>query len=102
MPYQGFFWQGVSYFNTVLVMGCTSSAYLCQQVTTALSHIHNSWGALSTNYLDDFIGAASPEKADKDFHKLDWLLQDIGVGIWTEGLSPIIHHGSIGHFVQYN
>ena len=32
-----------------------------------------------TNYLDDFIGLAPPEKAEKDFHKLGWLLQDNGV-----------------------
>ena len=79
VPYQRFFWQGAFYFNTVLVIGCTSSAYICQQVTFALAHIHNSWGALCTNYLDDFIGVAPPEKAEKDFHKLGWLLQDIGV-----------------------
>ena len=30
IPYQGFFWQGAFYFDTVLVMGCTSSAYICQ------------------------------------------------------------------------
>ena len=36
-------------------------------------------GAPSTNYLDDFIGVASPEKADRDFHKWGWLLQDVGV-----------------------
>ena len=54
--YQGFYWQGVFYFDTVLVMGCTSSAYICQRVTTALARIHNSWGATCTNYLDDFIG----------------------------------------------
>ena len=79
VPYQGFFWQGAFYFDTVLVMGCTSSAYICQQVASALVHIHNSWGALSTNYLDDFIGVNVPEEADKDFYKLGWLLQDIGV-----------------------
>ena len=59
-------------------MGCTSSAYICQQVTSALAHIYNSWGALCTNYLEDFIGVAPPpEKAEKDFWKLGWLLQDI-------------------------
>ena len=79
VPFQGFFWQGALYFDTVLVTGCTSSAYICQQVTSTLAHIHNSWGALCTNYLDDFIGVAPAEKAEKDFHKLSWLLQDIGV-----------------------
>ena len=34
---------------------------------------------LCTNYLDDFIGVASPEKAKRDFCKLGWLLQDTGV-----------------------
>ena len=28
--------------------------------------------------LDDFIGVALPKKPDRDFHKLGWLLQDIG------------------------
>ena len=79
VPHQGFFWQGAFYLDTVLVMGCTSSAYICQWVTSALAHIHNSWGALCTNYLDDFIGVAPLNKAKKDFHKLSWLLQDIGV-----------------------
>ena len=78
-PYQGFFWQGAFYFETVLVMGYTSSTYICQWVTSTLVHIHNSWGALCTSYLDDFIGVAPPEKAKKDFHILGWLLQDIGV-----------------------
>ena len=77
--YQGFFWQGTFYFDTVLVLGCTSSAYICQWVTTMLTHIHNSWWTLSTNYLDDFIGVASPDKMDRDFHRLGWLLQDIGI-----------------------
>ena len=26
-----------------------------------------------------FIGVAPPDRADKDFHKLGWLLQDIGI-----------------------
>ena len=60
-------------------MGCTSSAYICQRITSAIAHIHNSWGALCTNYLDDFIGEPPPDKAKRDFHKLGWLLQDIDV-----------------------
>ena len=79
VPYQGFFWQGAFYIDTVLVIGCTSSAYICQHVTSAIAHTHNSWGALCTNYLDDFIGVAPPDKAERDFHKLGWLLQDICV-----------------------
>ena len=30
VPYQGFFWQDAFYFDTVLVMGYTSSTYICQ------------------------------------------------------------------------
>ena len=79
VPYQGFFWQGAFYFDTVLVMGCTCSAYICQWVTSALAHIHNSCGTLCTNNMDNFTEAAPPDKADKDFHKLGWLFQDIGI-----------------------
>ena len=46
VPYQSCYRQGSFYFDTVLVMGCTSSAYICQQITSALAHMHNSWGAL--------------------------------------------------------
>ena len=60
-------------------MGCISSANICQQVTSAIVHIYNSWGALCTNYLDDFIGVAHPDKAKRDFCKLGWWFQDIGM-----------------------
>ena len=72
-------WTDPFYFDTVFVMGCTSSMYICQHVTSTIAHIHNSWGALCTNYLDDFIGVAPPDKAERDLRKLGWLLQDIGV-----------------------
>ena len=42
VSYQGFFWQDAFYFDTVLVMGYTSSTYICRQVTSALVHTHNS------------------------------------------------------------
>ena len=79
VPYQDFYWQEAFYVDTVLVMGCTSSAHIWQRVTSAVVHIHNSWGTLCTNYLDEFIGVAPLEKAEKDSHKLGWLLQDIGI-----------------------
>ena len=43
VPYQGFYWQGVFYFDTGLVMGCTSSAYICQRMTTV-------WHTFTTHY----------------------------------------------------
>ena len=61
-PFNVPYWQGAFYFDIVLVMGCTSSAYIHQQVTSVLAHIHKSCGALCTNYLDDFIGVAPPKK----------------------------------------
>ena len=79
VPYQRFYWQGFFYFNTVLVMGCTSSAFICQRVTTALAHIHNSWGALCTNYLDDFIGVTPQIEPTRFSPKLEKLLKDVGV-----------------------
>ena len=30
VPYQGFISEGAYYFDTVLAMGCTYSAYICQ------------------------------------------------------------------------
>ena len=77
IPDQVFFWQGTFYFDMVLVMECTSSIHICQWVTSTIAHIHNSLGVLCTNYLDDFIGVALPDKAERDFHQLGWLLQDI-------------------------
>ena len=70
-----FFWQG--HFISVLYW-LWAVHQVCICITTTLVHIHNSWGALS-NYLNDFIEVASPEKVDRVFCKLEWLLQDIGV-----------------------
>ena len=61
VPYQGFYWQGAFYFDTVLVMGCTSCAYIYQRVTSALAHIHNSWGPFVPTTLM-IIGVALQKK----------------------------------------
>ena len=79
VPYQGFYWNKGFYFDLVLVMGCTSSAYICQRVTSAIAYIHQKQGALSTNYLDDFLGVDSANKAQIHFTGLGLLLQELGV-----------------------
>ena len=79
VPYQGFFWEKGFYYDLVLVMGCTSSVYICQRVMSAIAHTHKQQGALSTNYLDDFLGVDSANKAHVHFTGLGLLLQSLGV-----------------------
>ena len=89
VPYQDFFWQGGFYFNTILIMGYTLSAYISQRVTTAISFIHKSWGAQSTNYLDDFIGVAKLGQADYDFQNIGWLLRTEAYG--SLSIKSVLH-----------
>ena len=101
VPFQGFFWQGAFYFDTVLVMGCTSSAYICQCVTSAIAHIHNSWGALCANYLDDQFHWGGPSRQSRKgfLHIRLAIARHWCVGFRAQGLPTLLTDGCVRHHV---
>ena len=74
----GFTWEGLYYFDLVLVMGHRAAPYIAQRITNALNHIHTCTGFFLLNYIDDFIGAEVGQKAWDSYHKMADLLHKVG------------------------
>ena len=75
----GYMFDGEMYFDTVLPMGLTSSAYFAQRITNAVIFILRKKGIQGVNYIDDIGGAASPSEAQQQFDDLGSLLKDLGI-----------------------
>ena len=78
--FQAFRWRGQVFLDCALVMGCRSSAMMCQRATSAVSFFMESEGAHVCAYLDDFAGCAVPGRARSDYLLLGALLRDLGLG----------------------
>jgi hypothetical protein len=66
----GFQWVGTLFSDKVLPMGLRSSPQICQRVTTAVSYMYYKRGYMAVNYLDDFGGAETKEKANGAYELL--------------------------------
>lgn len=78
-PLLGYQWDSNLSFDVVLPMGLKTAAMACQRSTSAVCHMLLQDGCHVVNYLDDFIGVASPEKALQDYIKCGSLLKDLGL-----------------------
>ena len=75
----GFVWKKHIFCDTVLAMGCRSSAFLCQRVTNAISFIMYRIGILVLNYLDDLASAEKKELAEFAYNTLGSVLDKCGI-----------------------
>jgi hypothetical protein len=75
----GYEWLDLIYIDRVLPMGLRTSALICQRLTNAVMFIYNKWGWLAINYLDDFGGAETWDKAEEAFIALSKVLKDCGL-----------------------
>ena len=61
-------------------MGLRSAAYICQRVTNAVSYICDFHYDLQViNYLDDFAGCNTPDKASKEYDTIGQVLKECGL-----------------------
>jgi len=74
-----FSWKHHIFCDTVLPMGLRSSALICQRVTSAFAFIMLSIGFAVLNYLDDFAGAESRNKAQLAFLVLRSIFAQSGI-----------------------
>ena len=62
-------------------MEMTSSAYIAQRITNALTFILQEKGIMGVNYIDDISCASVEDMAVSDFSATGQLLKDLG--IWS-------------------
>jgi hypothetical protein len=72
-------WQKHVFCDTVLTMGCRSSAQICQRVTNAIAYMMFRMGIPILNYLDDLAGAENSKDAWFAYNTLAVLLQKCGI-----------------------
>ena len=79
IPKLGYQFQGELYFDATLPMGMTSSCYIAQRISSAISFLMNKRGFSCVNYIDDLGGVEKPNVAFLAFDYLGELLQKIGI-----------------------
>ena len=84
----GYQFQDNLYFDAALPMGMTSSAYIAQRITSALTFVMLEKGVLGVNYIDDIGCVSTPSRAEKDFLFTGQLLKDLGMLESSSKASP--------------
>ena len=75
----GYQWDDHLFFDTVLAMGCRSSAYICQRTTNLIRHIYSTHGHDCANYLDDVGACEIAPLAPAAHHTLGGVIEDSGL-----------------------
>jgi len=76
---QGFKWCEKFYIDCALIMGCKSSAMMCQRASSAVTQFMLFNNINVCSYLDDFAGVSRPESALEDFESLGRMLSSLGL-----------------------
>lgn len=74
-----FCWQKHLFCDTVLSMGLSSAANICQRVTNAVAYIMFTIGIAVLNYLDDLAGVEKKENANFAYTCLGEVLEKCGL-----------------------
>ncbi len=75
----GFSWRGKLFVDRVLAMGLRSAAMMCQRVTSGIAYLQKQDGYELVNFLDDFGGCETQEKAQEASDNLGAILKDAGL-----------------------
>ena len=86
--YLGYSFDNLLFFDTVFAFGLCPATMACQRVTIAIQFLHSLQGYFSTNYVDDFGGCDTPERAADSFHALQHLFHFLGIDSATEKDCP--------------
>ena len=96
----GFSHDSNLYFDVTLSMGSASSAYCCQRVSNAITHIFKNHRYSNVNYLDDLGGAETSDKATQAFECLGQILKKIGIQESEKKATPPCIHCNISGSVD--
>ena len=84
----GYSFQGYFYFDLCMPMGLRSAARCCQMVTDAINFIYFQEGYEAVNYINNFGGVDTEERAWEAFYKLGNIISEIGLQEAADKCSP--------------
>ena len=77
----GLNWKGVTYIDAMLPFGSRYGAQIFQRLSDAIHHMMRRQGFTVLNYVDNFIGVATPSVARRSYDALLKLLQKLGLEV---------------------
>ena len=86
--FMGYSWDNLIFFDTVFAFGLRTAAMACQRSTNCITHLFSLRGYSCTNYIDDFGGCDTPDRAFDAFHQLQTLFLELGLESSPEKDSP--------------
>ena len=86
--FMGYSWDNLIFFDTVFAFGLRTAAMACQRSTNCVTYLFSQQGFSCTNYIDDFGGCDTPDRAFEAFHQLQNLFLELGLESSPEKDSP--------------
>ena len=90
-PVLGLRWGSENYIDLSVPFRMKSGAAACQMTTNVITHALRSQKIWIINYLDDYLGVATPELAESHFMSVKNILADLGLPINSKKLEPPSH-----------
>ena len=87
-PLFGLQWKNATYVDVSIAFGLKIGAAACQMCTDVLAHALRTQGAWVMNYLDDYVGVSTTDKANSEFLSLVNLLKQVGLPINETKVEP--------------
>ena len=84
----GLKWNDLTYFDTCLPFGSRHGTQIFQRLSDAIRHMMRRLGYDVINYVDDFVGVATPSVARRSYDALIELLEKLGLEVSSKKLVP--------------
>ena len=84
----GLRWRDITYVDTCLPFGSRHGTQIFQRISDAIRFIMRRDGYDVINYVDDFVGVATPSVAKKSYDHLSKLLERLGLDVSVKKLVP--------------
>jgi hypothetical protein len=81
VKYLGLKWKGAFYIDISVPFGWRNGTLACERVTDAIRYILATKGLFVLNYIDDIVGIAPSNIADKHFNTTIGILNQLGLHI---------------------
>ena len=82
----GLRWRDVTYVDTCVPFGSRHGTQIFQRLSDAVRHVMRQKGFKVINYVDDFVGVATPDVARRSYDALRQLMRQLGLDVSAKKL----------------
>ena len=82
----GLRWRDVTYVDTCVPFGSRHGTQIFQRLSDAVHHVMRHMGFKVINYVDDFLGVATPDVARRSYDALRQVMRQLGLDVSAKKL----------------